>query len=321
MFSIKQSCLYIFLSVLFSSLIIWGGTPAQAQNLADLKNYDQVQPGEPTAIDGVWKLNELGKQVLIDGGHVIALDEWDHLLVWRVTKGMVTSTELTHVGDGRFTAYDALLKRQMDWILQPDGTIKANGGNGFFAPRFSLSPIELTYTQAYQGELAKINSGAAVDDKIARAPAIDVDPDMTSVFHAVENKCLELRASDAAKQGGRIQTSSCNSKSNQKFIFLSGDGLIVTQSGMCLEAAANRNGAAVKSFGCDGNKMQIWTKITAKKPVIAGIGNLLRKLDFVQFRHKNGRCLDVHGPEAKIDGATVQIWDCNPAKNQIWAIE
>ncbi|GMN02168.1 hypothetical protein [Erythrobacter sp. MTPC3] len=90
---------------------------AAAQAPAQLPSYEEVAPGEPTVIDGVWRLRELNKQVLIENGHVIALEGWSHMIFWKVDQGMVTSTSLTQVDDGQFMAYDILLQREMVWKL------------------------------------------------------------------------------------------------------------------------------------------------------------------------------------------------------------
>jgi len=106
---------------------------------ADLASYEQYGEGTPLPIDGIWRLRELGKQVIVENGIVIAMEEWTHLLVWVVDPGMVTSSKLRQTDRQKFTAYDELLKREMEWTVRADGTIFASGGNGLLAPKFSLA--------------------------------------------------------------------------------------------------------------------------------------------------------------------------------------
>ncbi len=70
-------------------------------------------------IDGIWRLWELGKQVAIDQGRVIALEGWMHMFLWSVKTGMVTSSDLRADGPGRCTAYDNLLKSRIKWHSGP----------------------------------------------------------------------------------------------------------------------------------------------------------------------------------------------------------
>ncbi len=297
--------------ILVSAVLLGQTTPAKSQDnrpRADLVQIEETKPGQPLPIDGIWRLRELNKQVAIEGGHVFALEGWTHLFVWIVEPGMVTSTQLRQTDRQKLVAYDALLKRDMEWTVREDGTIFASGGEGLLAPKFSLEPIELSYPDAFEAmrkgqELALTSEGFAL---VGRPDPIEIDINVTNPIISADGMCLDLHGPDVEKQGGRIQVWNCLGGDNQRFIFLSDDGLLVTASGMCLEAVGPDSGAPVRAFGCDGNAAQIWE---ANETGEGGTA----------FVHKaTGRCLDAHGPESKRDGGRIQIWDCFYGNNQRW---
>ncbi|MEO9635461.1 MAG: RICIN domain-containing protein [Parasphingorhabdus sp.] len=303
-------CLGLFLLL---ALLIGQAGPAMAQDgrpLADLVQIDEVDPEQPLPIDGIWRLRELNKQVAIENGHVFALEGWMHLFVWVVEPGMVTSTKLRQTDRQKLTAYDALLKRQMEWTVREDGTIFASGGEGLLAPKFSLEPVELSYPEAFEAvrlghELLLTPDGFALAD---RPDPLDVDLEITGPVTSADGMCLDLNGSDVGKQGGRIQVWKCLGSENQRFIFLPDNGLLVAASGMCLEAVGPDNGAPVRAFGCDGKETQIWETRETSEGGIA-------------FVHKaTGHCLDAHGPESKRNGGRIQIWDCFYGNNQRWSM-
>ncbi len=286
---------------------------AQAQDnrpRAALSDYTQVAPGDPLPIDGVWRLRELGKQVIIENGVVIAMEEWTHLFIWVVEPGMVTSSRLRQTDRQKLVAYDELLQREMEWTLREDGTLFASGGEGLLDPKFSLAPVELSYPGAFEAmrigeEIVLTEDGFAGR---SRPDPMELPPEMTSPIRSGDGMCLDLHGPDEGKQGGRMQVWECLGGANQNFIYLEDDGLIVTASGMCLEAVGPDNGAPVRVFGCDGNPAQIWSARSAGVP------------GAVSFVNENtGRCLDAHGPESKTNGGRIQLWDCFAGNNQSWS--
>lgn len=307
--------------------------PAKAQMKADLRSYEEVQPAEPLAIDGIWRLQELNRQILIENGHVIVLEGWTHMFAFAVERGMVTSTDLRQTGPNTFSAYDALLKRQMEWTVREDGTIMASGGAGLFAPRFSMRPVDLAYPEAFeevrQGFLSPPQPGPlpaplpvsplpgpplpeaapdAGDGDEGRPGPIDLDPAMTGPIKNRTGKCLSLNGPDQVIQGGKIQVWECTDTTSQGFLFLQDDGLIVSASGMCLEAVGSGNGALVRSYGCDGNDAQKWTVLTF--PII---GSRIQN-------ESTGLCLEIHRADSKKDGGQVQLWECKGDRFQQWTL-
>lgn len=302
-----------FRQFLLLAILLGQTAPAMAQDdrpRADLAQIDELQPDQPLPIDGIWRLRELNKQVAIEAGHVFALEGWTHLLVWVVEPGMVTSTKLRQTDRQKLIAYDALLKREMEWTVREDGTIFASGGEGLLAPKFSLEPVELSYPEAFEAvrlghELLLTPGGFALAD---RPDPLEIDLEITGPVTSADSMCLDLHGPDVGKQGGRIQVWKCLGSENQRFIFLPDDGLLVAASGMCLEAVGPDKGAPVRSFGCDGKEAQIWE---ARETSEGGTA----------FVHKaTGRCLDAHGPESKRDGGKIQIWDCFYGNNQRWSM-
>lgn len=296
---------------------------AAAQAPAQLPSYEEVAPGEPTLIDGVWRLRELNKQVLIENGHVIALEGWSHMIFWQVTKGMVTSTSLTQVDDGQFMAYDILLQREMRWRLQADGSIRA-AGTGFFAPQFSLEPLELAYPENFAQEVALMGGTAALPGPIgdpARPGPIDIDAGIGTAIQASDDMCLDVHGPDRQKQGGKVQLWSCNSGANQEFIYLEDDRLIVTGAGMCLEAVGRGKGARIQVFGCDGNEAQQWQRRSAAMAGNTGpTAGIIANLPRYTFVHSSGACLEVHRADRSKNGGQIQLWDCEPSRGQNWAM-
>ena len=309
--------------------------PAAAQVPADLRTFDEISPMAPLPIDGVWRLQELNRQVLIENGHVIAMEEWNHMFLWTVQRGMVTSTDLRQTGPSSFSAYDALLKRTMQWTVREDGIIVASGGNGLLDPKFTLSPIELAYPAAFEElragrydpapelpgplpppavqpapmpvPLPGPPPGLAVEPQ--RPEPLDLDINITGPIQNGAGKCLDLHGPDAAKQGGKVQVWNCLGGANQRFLYLEDDGLILTASGMCLEAAGSGDGAAVQTFGCDGNSAQLWTVV--RVPLVGAV-----------IRHDaTMKCLDADAAGASNNGGVVQLWECNMAPHQQWSVE
>ncbi len=307
--------------------------PVSAQTLADLQTYEEVVPLEPTVLDGVWKVVGLQKQILIENGHAIALEEWTHALFWKVEPGMVTSTRIRQNADGRFEAYDALLKRAMKWTLRADGTVFASG-TGLFAPSFYLEPLELAYPGAFQEELDLIASGGRgigapppvpgpIEDvpPAERPGPIDFDVGIAYPLHGRNKLCLDVSRSNMKKQGATVMGWECHSGDNQKFYFLEEEGLIITGAGMCLEATGTKKGASIKSYGCDGNPMQQWTA-SVQQMNVPGFGNIRAgNVQIMRFTHSSGRCLDLSRSDSdkKKNGSKVMLWDCHDGDNQAWA--
>lgn len=323
------------LCMLMSSLTF--ASDANAQNVADLPHHEDVQPLEAMAIDGVWQLKELGKKVVIDQGRVIALDGWTHMFLWSVEPGMVTSSNLREESAGRYTAYDNLLKSKTNWQLRKDGSIRAKS-TGFFAATFHLEPVEPNYPDAFKDQIAAIgssSSGFFPGDSGGSTPVtgpggnsgerpgpIDIPLDSTFQMAAAQipGKCLKLYRSQMQKQGGTVGMWKCKGTDNEIYAYLDQDKLIVSGSGMCLEATGTVRGSAVKTYGCDGSAAQQWDIIETAIPAI-GFGSIKssEKKIYV-FKHNSGKCLDA-SPQKKNGGAVV-LYDCGASgRKQNWFLK
>ncbi len=305
---------------LMVALALLSAPKVHAQQPADLQDYTEVTPSEPTVIDGVWRLQELNRRILIEQGHAIAMDEWTHAFLWQVQRGMVTSTDIRQTGPGAFAAYDALLRRPMFWKLQKDGTIRASG-KGWLAPTFTLLPIEPSHPRAFEEELATMDDPArarplpapgpapappSAPENAGRADPIAIDLAMTYPVETSEGLCLQQPASDVGIQGGSLEVAACEADARQRFIYLSGDGLIVTAGGTCLET----EGTAVRSYGCDKNPLQVWTFKETTAPQADAQSPAGR------FKNGQGQCLAV----SETDGATLLVSPCSEAASQLWIL-
>lgn len=76
------------------------------QMAAFLPNDADVAPGRATPVDGVWKMNELGKRVRIDRGRVVVVDGWLHALVLKIQPGMVVTQNFRQTGARSFEGDD-----------------------------------------------------------------------------------------------------------------------------------------------------------------------------------------------------------------------
>lgn len=76
------------------------------QMAAFLPAEADVPPGAATEVDGIWKINEIGKRVRIDRGRAIVVDGWLHALTLKVQPNMVVAKDFHSTGPRSFEAYD-----------------------------------------------------------------------------------------------------------------------------------------------------------------------------------------------------------------------
>lgn len=317
MFTAPASCLQrkfasatLAIMLLLVSLVA-AITPLSAQNVADLPYYDDVEPGEPLEIDGVWNVVGLGKKVLIENGHSFVLDPWVHLFVIQVERGQVVSTSIRRSDETSFIAFDNLLQRQMNWKLNSDGSISASG-TGFLAPSFRMEPVELSYPEAFD-ELRLATVGGE-EKPVPAAGGNERPGPMTQLPVSTAwlvngfGKCLDLVDRQRTSQGGKLQTWTCKANANQEWGFYPRNRQLLSASGMCLEATGSSKGAAVKTFGCDGRPAQRWARQKLDNGMVAFVNDA------------TGMCLDAARSTAKEDGGKIILWDCHYGKTQSWKI-
>jgi len=150
------------------------------------------------------------------------------------------------------------------------------------------------------------NSGAAADpvpdpvDLHARKP----QDGAAFTLRGYGDKCVDVPDGVSA-DGAPLQMWECNGTPAQDFSRGPNDSLIALGKCMDVAWASRDNGATVQLAYCNGGPAQVW--------VIEG--SMLRN------PHSN-KCVDVRDWNAA-DGASLQIWDCNPAgqANQSWRVE
>lgn len=100
-------------------------TPANAQIRALLPTIDQVEPLDALEIDGQWEIREIGKRIVIEGGHAFADDSWVHMLLFRIEPNQVVLKNIRELADGDFVAHDLPLMAgvRLEWV--GDDTLRA----------------------------------------------------------------------------------------------------------------------------------------------------------------------------------------------------
>ncbi|GMN02167.1 RICIN domain-containing protein [Erythrobacter sp. MTPC3] len=171
------------------------------------------------------------------------------------------------------------------------------------------------------GSIGQPGIGGAPGGVPTRPGPIEIEAGVGTAIQMSDKMCLDVDGPSQTVQGGNVQLWTCNSGTNQKFIYLEEDGLIVTGAGMCLEAAGRGKGARIQVFGCDGNEAQQWQRRPAATVGNAGpAANILAKMPFYTFVHSSGACLEVHRADRSKNGGQVQLWDCDRARGQNWAM-
>jgi hypothetical protein len=103
--------------------IVGFAATARAQTIqplpALLPDKTSVMPGEPMPIDGMWRIDEVGARVRIEGGRIFALDSWVHLIIWKVLPGQIVTRDLERQSAGHYTGKD--LPNQGDWTATLNG--------------------------------------------------------------------------------------------------------------------------------------------------------------------------------------------------------
>ncbi|ASK89300.1 hypothetical protein [Sphingorhabdus sp. SMR4y] len=114
--------------------------PAQAQIPGLLPSIEDVVPGAPLPIDGIWRIREIGALILIQEGHASAIDGWTHALVFQIMPDQVVIRNLTETGDGRFVGDDLPLMSQVTLTPASDGTLRART-KGLVPASYTLEPV------------------------------------------------------------------------------------------------------------------------------------------------------------------------------------
>ncbi len=127
--------------------------------------------------------------------------------------------------------------------------------------------------------------------------------------------CLDVHAPELNTPGGRVQVWTCNNSPQQRFFYEESTGLLRAASGLCLGIHyrdRSRDGGAVSVYHCNNQPLQNWRfevqPLDTSQPGSAG-----------PIVSRFGQCLDVHAPDAAVNGGRVQVWTCNGSAQQTWA--
>lgn len=117
---------------------------------------EDVPMSNRLAIDGVWQIEILQKNVRIEKGRVMAVDPWVHALIWEIEPNMVVQKDLRKVSPGQYSGYDLPLLGDFKARLKSDGSLEYQVKGALGPVRFSLKPIELVDQNWFQDELASL---------------------------------------------------------------------------------------------------------------------------------------------------------------------
>ncbi|WP_379545785.1 hypothetical protein ACFCW2_09005 [Qipengyuania sp. DSG2-2] len=139
----KQTSIKRLLTIPALALALAGGVaaPAQAQIPALLPYIGTVEPLEPMAIDGIWRIREIDKLIVIDRGHGYAVEGWVHALIWRVMPRHIVLDDLRELGDGRIAGRDLPLMAAVTMVPIDDYTIRVTA-HGLIPVTYHLELVE-----------------------------------------------------------------------------------------------------------------------------------------------------------------------------------
>jgi len=144
---LKQLALMALVPIL---LMLSGCVPIPAV----LPDKDVVARNTVTPVDGVWRINTLGKRVRIEAGRVYAVDPWLHLGTMQIQPGMVVIQNFQRAGTAHFVGDDLPLQGRFDGYLRPHGRIEVTVLGALGPARYELQPVDLDNATAYKAELA-----------------------------------------------------------------------------------------------------------------------------------------------------------------------
>jgi hypothetical protein len=174
---LRRCICFAILGGLFASIL---AMPAAAQLIkpstgalqidAFLPNNVDVEEGEPSAIDGVWKISTLDKRIRIERGRAFSVDSWLHMFILKVYPDMVVMQNFQKTDAGRYTADDLPLLGPATFELGADGDISVSVKSVLGPISYRLIKREVDDPVAFEAELAAMNGGPS-------QPIPDVTPD------------------------------------------------------------------------------------------------------------------------------------------------
>lgn len=136
--SIVQCLAIVALCLLTSACAVQPGQ----QMPAFLPMADSVPRSETLDIDGVWRVNTIGKRIRIEGGRAYAVDDWLHLFTLHVQPNMVVIKNIQEDGMGGYTGEDLPLMGK--WQAKPaaDGGLDVFVAGALGPASYRLLPVE-----------------------------------------------------------------------------------------------------------------------------------------------------------------------------------
>ena len=133
--------------------------PAPTQKKGALPHVSSIPPGQPTAMDGLWKLNVFSLPFKLEAGRMYSMSDYMHLLIFPVESYDVVVKDIVQVGPGQLSGYDLAAAGRWSTNLQADGSMKltVNGALGPFEG--VLTPIQISNPQWYAQELSAVSGG------------------------------------------------------------------------------------------------------------------------------------------------------------------
>ena len=139
--------------------------------------YD-VARTEPLPIDGVWRVNTIGKKIRIEQGRAYALDPWRHLFVLQVSPGMVVMQDFQRTGTGVYRANDLPLLGPATLTLNREGNLDVSVQGSLGPVRYQLVRLDAQYPDALNQELSAMHGQATAP----AAPPVFTPPPAPAVI-------------------------------------------------------------------------------------------------------------------------------------------
>lgn len=153
---------------------------AQAQIPGLLPKAEQVAVTEPMAIDGVWKIRELGKHIIVEAGRAYALESWIHAFVFEIQPEMVVLRNFKQQAPNVYVADDLPLMAKANMVVEEDGSITATVAS-LVPVTYHLDPVELFYPQHFIAAIQESRVPAQYSGRLG-PPSHALGPPQTGVI-------------------------------------------------------------------------------------------------------------------------------------------
>lgn len=90
--------------------------------------------------EGTYRIDTIDKRIRFEENRAVAVDRWQHAIVFPVRPGRIVIRDLVDNGDGTFSGHDTLLNGPITLTPQADGTMRARVRQFLGSAQFSLVP-------------------------------------------------------------------------------------------------------------------------------------------------------------------------------------